>query len=221
MSAVRTTTRLAVALLAAAALLIVVAPTAGAQEDGDPYGNTTTTTDGGTDGGIDEVTATCTLTLREGRPGDTVTATVDGVFFGESVRILFDGVQVGSTTAPVAAEAVGGAVAFNGVALPAQAETTSVRVTFTVPKAAVGTHVVTAVGDTFTCFCNPDGLFRVLAAAKSKSSLPRTGIYLALFLAIAGALLVAGRALIGASRRRRAHALAIIEADRATVRSDV
>jgi hypothetical protein len=204
MSAVRTTSRLAFAALGLALLAVATAPAAGAQQD--PYGSTTTTAP---DNGRGDIEATCSLSIPEGRPGDTVTATVNGVFLGETVRIFFDDLQVGRTTAPgVAAAAASGGVVFNGAALPAQQAVTSVQITFTVPPAQPGNHIVTAVGDTFTCFCNPDGVFRVLAAKGAKGALPRTGVYIALFLVVAAALLVLGRGLIAASRRRRAAALA-------------
>ncbi len=205
MSAVRTTSRLAFATLGLALLSVVIAPAVVAQED-DPYGSTTTTAP---TNGRGDIEATCSLSIAEGRPGDTVTATVNGVFLGETVRIFFDNVQVGITTAPeVAASAATGGVVFNGAALPAQVPVTSVQITFTVPPAVPGNHIVTAVGDTFTCFCNPDGLFRVLGAPAGKGKLPRTGVYLVLFLVIAAALLTIGRGLLTASRRRQAAALA-------------
>jgi hypothetical protein len=213
MSAVRTTSRLAFAALGLALLSVVAAPAAGAQED-DPYGSTTTTAP---TNGRGDILATCSLSVPEGRPGDTVTATVNGVFLGETVRIFFDDLQVGITKAPatvggqlartgsVTGQSAGGAVVFGGAAVPAQQQpTVSVQITFTVPPAAAGTHIVTAVGDTFTCFCNPDGAFRVLGAKAGKGAMPRTGIYVALLLAAALALLVVGRALVTASRRRRA-----------------
>ncbi len=193
-------------LLVAALLTGLAADTAAAQ---DPYGSTTTTRPPAR-----EVEATCGLSIPEGRPGDTVVASVNGVFLGENVRILFDGVQVGSGTAPsVAAASVGGAVQFNGAALAAQSSsTTSVKITFRVPNAAVGTHVVTAVGDTFSSFCNPNGAFRVLAS-KSARSLPRTGIYIALYLVLAAILLGIGSELVLRARRRRLRLLSAAEDD--------
>ena len=199
MSAVRTTSRLAFAALGVALLFVVGAPSAGAQ---DPYGSTTTTAP---EDPREDIEATCGLSLSEGAPGDRVTATVNGVFLGEKVSIFFDSVEVGSTTAPdVVGSGTGSPVLFGGVALPAQSAVTSVQITFTVPPASPGTHIVTAVGDTFTCFCNPNGEFRVLAAKTSKGAIPRTGVYVGLFLVIAVALLVVGRGLLAASRRRHA-----------------
>ncbi len=191
----RTTTRALAALVGAALLAVLAAPVAGAQTD--PYGSTTTTAPG-------EVEAACTLSVGKAKPGEKVTAKVTGVFFGEKVRILFDDLQVAEVTAPaVAAQSASAPVAFGGQLLAAQdSDSTTVTVEFLVPKsAAVGTHIITAVGDTFTCFCNPRGEFTVLAA--SKGSLARTGVEIALVLVVAAALLLVGRTFVGSSRRRR------------------
>jgi hypothetical protein len=200
----RTTARIAASLVTLALLGLVAAPLAGADQD--PYGSTTTTTSA-----VGEAEASCSLSLSEAKPGTEVIAKVAGVFFGEHVNILFDGVIVGSTTAPAApvtAQSASGAVAFGGQALAAQdtVDTTTVTIKFTVPKAAVGTHLVTAVGDTFTCFCNPRGEFKVLAASSGTGGLARTGIEAALLLVIAAALLIIGRTLLDGSKRRRRRA---------------
>jgi hypothetical protein len=175
----RTTTRALAALVGAALLAVLAAPVAGAQSD--PYGSTTTTAPG-------EVEAACTLSVGKAKPAEKVTAKVTGVFFGEKVRILFDDLQVAEVIAPPAGTQT--------------ADSTTVTVDFLVPKsAAVGTHIITAVGDTFTGLCNPRGEFTVLAA--SKGSLARTGVEIALVLAVAAALLLVGRTFVSSSRRRR------------------
>ena len=194
MSAVRTSTRVALGLMAGLLLLAFAAPTADAQQD--PYGSTTTTSSPRI------VEATLSLQPVEGRVGDTVVATVGGVFFGESVDILFDGVVVGRTKAPgVFAQSAGAPVQFNGAALAAQSDdiSTTVKVTFSVPNAKAGAHRVAAVGDTFIV----EKGFTVLDAKKDGGKLPRTGIYAALLVAIALALIVGGRAFIAASKVRR------------------
>jgi hypothetical protein len=193
---VRTRARIAAVLVGAIALPLIAASVASAQSD--PYGSTTTTAP------VREVTATCGLSLGEGRPGDTVTATVGGVFFGETVRILFDTTVVAQATAPLRAQSTGGAVVFDGAAIAGQDDAVSTTVTlkFQVPKSATaGTHVVRAVGDTFTCFCNPEGAFKVLGA--SGSSLARTGVEIGLLIAMAIALLVLGRGLVLSAKARR------------------
>lgn len=203
------TARFAAALLGVTLVGVLAAPMAGAADD--PYGSTTTTTSP-----VGEAEASCGLSVASAKPGADVTGVVHGVFFGEHVRILFDGVQVAEATAPadpgVAALSAAAPVAFGGQTLAAQAAeddgTTDVTVAFKVPKAAPGKHVVTAVGDTFTCFCNPRGEFTVLAAGTGTSSLARTGVEAGLVLVIALALLLVGRAAISASRRRRPDVLA-------------
>jgi hypothetical protein len=138
------------------------------------------------------------------------------------VRIRFDSTIVAETTAPpapVGALSAGSAVAFNGAAVAAADPPTSTTVTlkFTVPKAAaVGTHIVSAVGDTFTCFCNPKGEFTVLAAG-GHGSLAKTGVEAALLLVIALSLLILGRGFVEASRRRNRAALAGDDADERTL----
>jgi hypothetical protein len=201
---VRTTARIAAALVGAACLSVMAAPFAGAEQA--PYGSTTTTAP------VGEAAASCGLTLSKAKPGETVTAKVDGVFFGETVRILFDSSIIAEKTAPgtplvvdgVSAQSAGVATIFDGQAVAGETvPTTTVVLTFQVPKsAAVGTHIVRAVGDTFTCFCNPDGKFQVLSASGG-SSLARTGVEAGLLVAVAVALLIFGRGLVMASRRGR------------------
>lgn len=188
-------------------MLLSFAPVASAQSVSDPYGSTTTTTSTTMPGGSADTG--CSLNVAKGKPGDLVSARVFPVRPGAFVRILFDGEQVGSGTAPggtVLATGTGTPVQFNGVALPAQAAVaTSVTITFRVPDVAVGDHSVTAVGANFTCFCNPDGVFTVLAKGNS-SSLAKTGVYLALFLVAALFCFVLGRAFLRASHIARARA---------------
>jgi hypothetical protein len=208
MSAARSTSRLALGLLAGLLLLVFSVPTATAQQP-DPYGPTTTTT---TDDSDRE--PTCVLNPVQALPGQLVTATVTNVFFGETVNINFDGVVVATKKAPdapeVEGESVGAPVVFNGPALAAQALTTTLLIDFRIPaNAGIGNHTVTATGATFTCFCSPNGVFKVLGSSAGSnnnpggSSLARTGIYAGLLLAIAVALLLAGRAAMKASKERR------------------
>jgi hypothetical protein len=202
MTIARTGIRAAVTAVVAALVLFSFAPVAQAQAPS-PYGSTTTTMPGGS------ADTACTLNLTRARPGELVTARVFPVAPGAIVRILFDGVQVGIGQAPggpVVANATGAPVQFNGVALLAQtAVTTSVTIEFRVPDVTVGDHSITAVGSNFTCFCNPDGVFTVLAKTAS-NSLARTGVYLALFLVAALFCFVLGRAFLRASHIARARA---------------
>lgn len=205
MTIARTGIRAAVTSLVAALVLLSFAPVAQAQT-GAPYGSTTTTAPALPGGSAD---TGCSLNVSRGKPGDLVTAQVFPVSPGAVVRILFDGVQVGIGTAPggpVVANAGATPVQFNGLALPAQTTVaTSVTIAFRVPDVTVGDHSVTAVGANFTCFCNPDGVFTVLAKTAS-NSLAKTGVYLALFLVTAFACFVLGRAFLRASHIARARA---------------
>lgn len=178
------------AIVAACCLILVgVAGPAGAQ---DPYGGTTTTT--GTT--PPELRPACALSVTAGAPGTSVSAQVTNVPSGGTVRILLGGTEVGRGTA--------------------QATTaTTLAIAFVVPDLAPGRYLVTAVGADFTLRCGPDadGMFEVLAGSQGRAdggsgsgSLPRTGIYVGLLLALALALFLAGRALLEASRRRSARA---------------
>lgn len=224
MNVARTGARVGLVSAAFALLLVALAPAALAQAP-DPYGSTTTTMPGGSpDTG-------CSLNIDRGRPGTLVSARVFPVAPGAFVRILFDGVQVGSGTAPGPTDAqgrglarsggVGAPVQLNGLALPVQTPVaTAITITFRVPDVAVGAHSVTAVGANFTCFCNPDGVFTVLAKATS-NSLARTGVYLGLFLVAAIFCFVLGRAFLRASHIARARAEAAArEAERPWITID-
>lgn len=196
----------AIGLLAVAVLALVgLGAPASAQED--PYGSTTTTE------GEPTFEASCELSVTVAPPGTAVTASVFNVPFGGTVRVLFAGTEVGRATAPMSAQATSPAVAFGGRVLAGQADgVTTVTVDFVIPAVAPGQYLVTAVGDTFTCECSPNaGGFEVLAATSGTGgggggALPRTGIYVALLVAIGLALLVGGRAVLAESRRRKRRA---------------
>lgn len=152
----------------------------------------------------------CDMDLLSGQVGDPGSATVRNLPPGGEVRLLFGGIEVGSATAPLAAQSAGAPVRFNGPALPAQAGTSTVRIDFVVPQVAPGVYLVTAVGVGFAVSCHAglDG-FEVLAGNITRpdsgglGTLPRTGIFIALLLALALVLLLVGRALVEASHERR------------------
>ena len=194
-------------------LLALVASPAAAQ-DPDPYGATTTTAP------IDFF-PTCHYTLDASAPGTAASLTVTNVPFGSTVRVLVGGVEAGRATAPLAAQAASAGVLFGGAALPAQAATTTLVIPFTVPDLPPGVYQVTAVGADFTLTCDQETI-EVLGGGGSDGgadsgtdggkdsgglgSLPRTGIYVGLLLASALILLLVGRALTEASRRKREEA---------------
>lgn len=233
MNLARTGARAALASVLGALLLFSAAPVAGAQ---DTYGSTTTSTPD-VPGGSAETG--CALDRIEGRPGDLVEARVFPVDPGARVAILVNGQQVGVGEAPtsealtspgdptvsirpsidfgVTAQSVGAPVRF-GQASPV----TSVTISFRVPDIPAGPAVVTAVGANFTCFCNPEGIFNVLAKESSRTgALARTGIYVGLFVVAATFCFVLGRAFLRASHIARARAEAAArEAERPRISLD-
>ena len=178
---------------------------AGAQ-DGGPYGSTTTTGGKGT-------RPACQLRTEVAAPGDTVTVHLKAIPRGDTVEIRLDGERVARATATSAGA-------------PPRV---SFDVDFVVPAGtAPGSHSVTAVGADFNVDCKTkrgEDLTVVEGAVLSKGesrgggggSLARTGMYLALLLAVALGLLVVGRAVLAESRRR-ARSVTIDVHDRPTRR---
>ncbi|MBA2752572.1 MAG: hypothetical protein H0U41_10155 [Actinobacteria bacterium] len=130
---------------------------------------------------------------------------MSNVPLGAVVTILFAGTEVAQATAPdQQAAATGAPVLLGGVALPAGAGagTTTVEIPFEVPNVRPGSYVVTATGDTFSANAG----FRVVATGQGSGggrSIPRTGVYAALMVAVAIGLVLAGRAALEGSRRRK------------------
>ena len=179
--------RYCIGAVVVAGLLLAAAGPAASQED--PYGGTTTTTRQ-----LPRETPACDLSVTAGAPGTPVRATVTGVSAGDTVRVVFDGADVGRAEAE--ADGAGSAAAV---------------VDFRVPTRPPGTYDVVAVGASFTASCGPEegGGFGVLSAGVSqggRSPLPRTGVYVGLLLAGAAALIVFGRGILAEGRRRRRRA---------------
>jgi hypothetical protein len=191
--------------LTAGLLVLAVGPVPPADAGDGPYGPTTTTEP---PAGADP---TCSLNKGSGVPGDRVTASVTNVPVGQVVRIFFDGEEVARSEAgaEVVANGRSTVVLLGGTVVAAGVETTTVTIDFNVPDVDPGRYAVAAVGDTFTSACGSGegGEFAVLASrvgggSGGDDSLPKTGIYVALLVAVALALVLGGRALLGASRRR-------------------
>jgi hypothetical protein len=185
--------RLAAFALIAFAVLSLWAGPAAAQDD--PYGSTSTTGGNGTQ-------PSCQLRTRSAHPGETVTVRLRAIPRGEEVEVRLDGEVVARATASSSGSS----------------PRVSFDVDFVVPSDTVsGEHDVTAVGAAFTASCTTGNGDRLEVQADSEvrgiqqdrgGSLPRTGIYIALLLAVAVALLLVGRAVLKESRRRaRAAAL--------------
>lgn len=188
----RPTWRRHLAALFAGLVAALLLATPAAAQDG-PYGSTSTTRPS------PGPRPSCRLTASVVTPGSTTVARVNAAPRGSTVRIFFNGEQVAE------AEAEG----------PGTSPHVNVDIPYTVPDVEPGSYPVAAVGATFTASC---GTQRVEGEAEvggeqverggSRSggvlsgSLPRTGLAIGLLLAVALALIVAGRALLESSRER-------------------
>ncbi|WP_436793926.1 hypothetical protein [Actinospongicola halichondriae] len=140
----------------------------------------------------------CTIDVNEGRPGETVTATVDNA--DGPVRLLLGGNEV----------AASGEV--SGVRrIPAQAQ--SIALSFAVPPLDPGNYDLVAVGNDFTVQCTLGGVagFGVLGVSLSrgdgdgdgnKGPLAFTGASILLMILVALALVAIGWFAVRSSRRR-------------------
>src|SRR4051794_17081040 len=183
-------TRAALRLLVAGAMLVgffAVAPGAGAAPSrataqsacDDAYGCDTTTT-------APPTQPTCTLDKTSAAPGATITATIQGTEAGAAISIAFDGTVVKTGNSDNSGNAT---------------------LQFTVPaNASPGKHTVVFFGTGFSCDPTSGSGFQVLAKAKARGALSRTGIDVALYLAIAAVFLLVGSQLVFLARRRRRRA---------------
>lgn len=142
----------------------------------------------------------CTISPASAAAGDVVTATLSNVPVGREVKLLFDGqvVAQGVTSGS-------GATGSVGLSFTVQAGTTA------------GLHTVVFVGAGFQCDPTNGAGYRIVSvlgesqtrqptSGSSVGTLARTGIAIALLLAIALVLVIAGSALVRATRRRRRRA---------------
>jgi|GEM_PF-7017044 len=144
-------------------------------------------------------TATCSLSSGSTvSPNESVTGHIEGVADGAEVTVRFDGAVVGQGTAHTAPGAT----------------TASADIAFTVPgDVGPGDHNVVFSGAGFSCTVTVSavavggvevsGSEQTTGGGTSGSSLARTGIEVALLLAVALALVVAGMQFVRAARRRR------------------
>jgi hypothetical protein len=145
------------------------------------YGCPTSSTQGA-------INPTCSLSTTSATPGTKITATINDVPAGSEISLLFDGNEVGTKTADA-----------NGSAV----------MSFTVPNTTPSKgHTVVFSGAGFSCDATGGAGFEVLAAAGNRGGgggLSNTGIEVALYLAIALVLIVAGWQLtrVAQARRRR------------------
>ena len=165
----------------------------------DPYGCSTTSTTGGTGSTTTETTTpttarppiTCTASPLSAEPGVRVDVTVTNVPGGTSVDLRFNGDVVDSGSAPAG-------------------DPSDVALSVVVPAVPPASYTLIAVGADFQAECAAGG-FAVVAATgvprgdtgSGPGSLARTGIAVALLVAIGVALIVVGRVVLEAARRRR------------------
>jgi len=189
----RTGRRRAAAIAFAGALVLGLAPAAAAQDD--PYGPTSTTTE-------PPAAIQCRIATEVVVPGAHATIEVVAPPPGELLRVLIGSNQVAQTTVPDPAPA-------------------SLDVSFRVPELAEGVHTVSIVGVDFTILCHAGQLSGVEGVRVDRPSsgtgagranrnpsiggvdLPVTGIAAGLLVAVALALLVIGRTLVGFGRADR------------------
>lgn len=142
----------------------------------------------------------CALSVDSAAPGTAVTASVTNAGGGASVRVTFDGVEVGS-------------------AVTANDGSASIR--WQVPQAPNGPHQVFAVGGDFNVQCGPFTVFGGVQVAGESftrgtgtggtgvlgGSLARTGLQIALLVAVAVVLILLGWQLARLARHQRRRAV--------------
>ena len=176
-------TRAMLAALVGATLLLAPGTPAGAQ---DPYGGSTTSTAG------PGPETTCRLREDTSSPGATATARVQAAPRDTEVQIRFDGVVVAEEMATG----------------PGQSPQVNIDIDFVVPEdAEPGDHDVSAVGAGFSVSCGtltvqsettPAGFSR----DGGSGSAAKSGIYVAIALAVLAALVMVRRSVLDASRQR-------------------
>jgi hypothetical protein len=130
----------------------------------------------------------CEMSVSEARPGDTVTAKVTGVAPGTELHVSFNGEIVATGEADAEGKA---------------------SIQFTVPSVDDGQYRVFVTGAGVSAECSLDPGFAVLGSGQGNGggddggSLAFTGANVAILVAVALVLLIAGRAFLEASRRRR------------------
>jgi hypothetical protein len=149
------------------------------------------------------------VSSASGAPGTSIVGTITGVPVGTVATVTFDGEKVGQATATADGQgrAAPGAVRPIGhLSVTAEASGGAI-IRFMVPSdAAPGPHTVVMSGAGVSCSPVGDAGFAVLGTSVVRGGsgpLSRTGTDLALYLAVALVLLVAGWQLVRSARRRR------------------
>jgi hypothetical protein len=169
------------------------------------YGCPTSTTE-------EAVNPSCSIVPESAEAGSTVTGTLKNVPIGTEVSLLFDGDVVAKKTATADGQGqqalgIGGRSAGHlSVAALAVTATGGAVISFIVPgSASAGTHTVVFSGAGFSCDPTFGKGFAVLGASTTRrpGSVARTGIEVAMYLAVALALIVAGWQLARFARARQ------------------
>lgn len=219
---------LLVLLLSVAALLVVplaapasaapAAPKAPVQTCSSVYGCPGTTTT--TTAGALPLDPECVVSQLSGVIGANVDVTITNVPVGLRVNLILNGVTVdtavsGEGDSQAASLGSGGApksaARLASVAAPAQtAAVADVNFSFRVPSGPAGSYSLFAVGDGFRCDCFPFAVIRQVegdtiqnpGGSTTGGNLARTGFTVLGLLVLAAVLLVLGKAMVEASRRR-------------------
>jgi hypothetical protein len=172
------------------------------------YGCPTSSTEG-------QIAPSCSLSTNSATPGTKVTGTITNIPVGTTVTLLFDGNKVAKETATADGQGQAALAAIPSAghlsAGAATADTSGGAImSFTVPNTATGPgHTVVFSGAGFSCDATGGAGFEVKAAAIEKNpgnggtNLARTGMQIAVYLAVALVLIVVGLQLLRASRARR------------------
>lgn len=203
-------------VVAPAASVVSAAPTSAAQTCTDPYGCPGTTTTTAPPAGTAE--PECIVSQNAGRIGVNVDVVITNVPIGIRVNLLLNGIQVdsavaggsGSAAATLGSPGDGALKSARSAKSAAQASgLADVRFDFRVPSGPSGSYTLIAVGDGFVCECFPFTILREVAGGNDQNpgrnnggNLARTGFTVLGLLLVAALLLVLGRAMVEASRRR-------------------
>jgi len=155
----------------------------------------------------------CSISAEAAAVGDPVIVTVVNVVVGTEISLSIDGVVIAKSTATADGQGnqTAAALAPAGHLAARAAELGGAVIKFTVPSSlSPGKHTLVVFGAGFSCSPTANG-FAVLGSEVTRGELPRsdsgslarTGLQIALFLAIALVLILAGYMLVKEAQRRR------------------
>jgi hypothetical protein len=163
-----------------------------------------------------QISPSCSLNTTSATPGTKVTGTITDIPVGTEVSLLFDGNEVAKETATADGQGQAALAALRpagplSVGVLRQDASGGAVMSFTVPaNASTGEHTVVFSGAGFSCDATGGAGFAVLASTVTRGgggggALSNTGIEVALYLAVAFVLIIAGMQLrrMGMARRKR------------------